>query len=135
MDYRDYYLRCVEADKTLLLQLAVVLGMINDRGDPTNEAGIWHEIGPINVPTGETTTDPETGDEIALTAPLVDDQGRVYWHYNLTTTVDLRARAEALAVGNPALAGALSSMARFFPVDEHGNPRAPNNPHCVRAGA
>jgi hypothetical protein len=133
--YRDYWIRCIEADKPLLMELGQVLGMLNAEGGMTSECAVWHEIGPINKPTGETTTDPETGETVDITAPLVDDEGNVYWHYNLTTTVDIRARAEALATEHPALAVALSQMGRFFPVDELGQPRRPASPVCVRAGS
>jgi hypothetical protein len=90
------------------------------------EGGAWDFIGPIHRPTGE------VDDEgVPLTEPLTDPEGNVYWHANLLTPIDLRARAEALAAERPEVAAALADVARFFPVDENGQPRAPSNPYRV----
>lgn len=131
---RDYWPRVIESDWPLLLQLAQVLGMLDADGNPTDEALVWYVIGYNMVPTGETVTDPETGEVIELRAPETDGQGNPYKLANLATLVDLRARAQALAASNPELLGALQNLGRFFPVDAEGNPKRPGNPVCVRAG-
>jgi hypothetical protein len=156
-----YYPRCIEADWPTLVNLGVLLGVLQHTpaseemegtpsvgfyeatGEPYDfvdmtrmrpvtpahtwaPGGAWDFIGPIHRPTGE------VDDEgVPLTEPLTDPEGNVYWHANLLTPIDLRARAEVLAAERPEVAAALADMARFFPVDNNGQPRAPSNPYRV----
>jgi hypothetical protein len=82
-------------------------------------------------PTGETVV--VDGIETALTEPVRDAQGNLYWHANLRTTIDLRERAEAKAASNPELAEALADLDRYFVTDESGQPKVPNEPAMVWA--
>lgn len=135
--YRDYFIRCVDADVHLVLQLGQVLGVLNEDGEPTERAAVWYVLngdGRYYPPNPDAVIDPETGEQTPPPEPLRDTEGSLYWHANLTTDFDLLAHAQALAEDHPELAGALTNLERFFPVDEEGKPRRPKNPACVRAG-
>lgn len=134
-DYRNYFLRCLESDKAKLLALGVMLGVIQEQdGNYYATAGDFFPVngdGKVYRPTGETVL--ADGIETALTEPVRDNNGNLYWHANLRTTINLRERAEAMAVSNPELAEALSQLGKYFVTDEEGKPRAPNQPACVWA--
>lgn len=127
MSYHEYWLRCVESEVPQLLALGQQLGLLDAELQPTEHARIWHVIGHIQVPTGETTVDPETGETIALTTPKVDPvSGEAYWHANLTTAFDLLEYAGSIA--DPVIAASVAERGRYF------MPTSPANPVCVTAG-
>lgn len=132
MDYRNYHLRCLESDKPQLLALGVLLQVLQEsEGKHHATAGDFVEIGYVYRPTGETVL--VDGIETALTEPVRDENGNLYWHANLRTTIDLRERAEAMAVSSPELAQALSQLGKYFVTDELGQPKVPNDPAVVWA--
>lgn len=133
MEYRNYFLRCIESDKAELLALGVLLQVLQEsEGRHCATAGDFVEIGYVYRPTGETVL--VDGIETAVTEPVRDENGNLYWHANLRTTINLRERAGAMAVSNPELAAALSQLGKYFVTDELGQPRAPNNPAVVWGG-
>lgn len=130
--YINYHLRCLESDKQSLLDFGVLLKVLQvSEGKYYATAGDFVEIGYVYRPTGETVL--VDGIPTPLTAPVVDDQGRPYWHANLRTTVNIRERAEARAASNPELASALSQIGKYFVTGEDGQPKAPSNPACAWA--
>jgi hypothetical protein len=132
MEYRNYFLRCLESDRPKLLSLGVLLGALQEsEGKHYATAGDFVEIGYVYRPTGETVL--VDGIETALTEPVGDENGNLYWHANLRTTMNLREIAEAMAVSNPELAEGLSQLYRYFVTDELGQPKAPNDPAVVWA--
>ncbi len=116
----DHYLRCVETDRTTLVQLGVVLGALAidpDTGTVSAPGGAWDEIG--HKP------DWQTG------LPICDPHGVPYWHANLRTPVDLRAVATALAPTHLAIAAGLAVEGRYFVVDAAGAAVPPAYPARV----
>jgi hypothetical protein len=131
-DYRNYFLRCLESDKAALLALGVLLSVLQEsEGRHYAVAGDFVEIGYVYRPTGETVV--VDGIETPVTEPVRDENGNLYLHANLRTTINLRERAEAMAVSNPELAEALASLDKYFVTDELGQPKAPTNPAMVWA--
>lgn len=125
----DYALRCKETDYPQLIQLGKILGVIEqiNGGIVPKGFGAWDYIG--------YKMDISSGDEIELNGKLtrinqtpVCFDGVPYVHVNLRTEVNIRERAEALALENPAIAGALSQIPRFFITDAEGNATLPNEP-------
>jgi hypothetical protein len=132
MSYRDYYLRCLESDKAKLLALGVTMGvLVESEGKHYATAGDFIEIGYVHRPTGETVV--VDGIETALTEPVRDEHGNLYFHWNLRTTIDLRERAESMAASHPELAEALAELSKYFVTDENSQPKAPTNPAVVWA--
>lgn len=96
------------------------------------QGGCWDYIGPIHVPTGE-TTQTEMG-PVPVMTPLVDPDGNEYIHVNLITPVDLITTAAELASENQAVADWFANLDRYFMLDGNGHPAVPSNPHRVFAG-
>ena len=132
-NYRQYWCRATESDWPELLTLGVLLGVL------VEHEGRYHAVTPgdfvypvpVLKPTGETVM--VDGVETPVKAPVRDANGNLYVHGNLITTIDIRARAEAMAVSNPELASALSQIGRYFVTDAQGQPKAPDSPAMVWA--
>ena len=122
--YYDYWIRCVESDVTKLLALGQLLGLLDEENNATENAKVWHVIGAIQKPTGETIV--MDGIEVPVTTPEVDDSGESYWHANLTTSFNLLQYAST--VTDPVIQAALAERGSYF------MPASPKNPVCVRAG-
>jgi len=133
--YNEYFPKAIKQDWPLVIEALQILGMLDADEHMTEECAAWVIVGAYPVPTGETRTDPETGQAVAVTAPLTDENGNEYVHGNLTTTVDIFARAQEMAAEYPLLAEALSNLPRFIVVDADGKPKRPSRPMNVRAGA
>ena len=130
-----YYIRTIATDYPAMIAIGKVLGAIAETEDGTitaTQGGCWDYIGPIHVPTGE-TTQTEDG-PVPVMAPLLDAQGNEYIHVNLSTPVNLRETAEALAATHPEVADGLANLGRYFLLDAQGNARLPTNPHRIFAG-
>lgn len=123
--YHDYWIRCTISEVPQLLQLGQQLGLLDADNQPTDHARVWHVIGPVLVPTGETTVDTDTGEIIELQAAVTDEHGEEYWHANLTTAFDLLEYASGIT--DPEIAAAVSERRKYF------LETSPNNPVCVRA--
>jgi hypothetical protein len=106
------------------LALGQQLGLLDEDNNATNLAKVWHVIGAIHIPTGETTT--VDGMETVLTTPKVDADGNQYWHANLTTDFDLLDYSTTIS--DPTVQAAIAARGSYF------MPLSPNNPVCVRAG-
>jgi len=122
----DYFLRCTQSDWPELLNLGVTLGIlrITETGDHYGDG--WDFIGSVYRATGETVSDPETGQPIDLTAPVLAPDGLPYVHANLRLSFDLRDLASSS--DDPAVLAALGNLSRFFVVDESGAPKRPAVP-------
>ena len=120
----QYALRCSETDYSTLLTLATALGVITVvDGQAMPVAGCtWDFIGYKRVGAEPIGDEPETRPF------LVDTNGVKYVHINAITSFDVREKATALALENPAIAGALSQIPRFFIVDAEGNATLPQFP-------
>ncbi|MDP2128182.1 MAG: hypothetical protein Q8K97_12480 [Pseudohongiella sp.] len=147
----DYYIRTTLELWPTMLQFGVQLGVItltytefeesiNEDGFPiktpigdpivsATHGGSWDYIGEIQLPTGEQETVGEF--TVPVVSPIKDSEGNAYLHGNLRTPINLRERAEEIAVENPSLAEAMSNLGQFFLLDGEGNARLPNNPHRV----
>ena len=123
--YYDYWVRCVDSKVFELLALGRQLGLLNEDNEATDKAKVWHVIGAIQEPTGETTT--VDWIEVPVTTPKVDAEGNQYWHANLTTDFNLLEYASQIT--DPVIAQAVADRGSYF------MPTAPNKPHTVRAGA
>ena len=124
---KDYFIRCAQSDKPELYRLAEALGQVTYNPETQTYSGPgWVDIGQIYRETGETVTDAETVQPIALTAPVTAPDGQPYYHANLRTSDDLRALAESRGIP-------VADLGRFFVVDEEGNPTAPKQPAVVFA--
>ena len=125
----EYALRCLETDYLQLIQLGKVLGVIEEIDGliTTKGAGCWDYIGYKFI--RESGEDVEVNGEIVrINQEVSSFEGTPYVHINLRTEVNIRERAEALALENPAIAGALSQIPRFFITDAEGNATLPNEP-------
>jgi hypothetical protein len=124
-----YYIRAIESDWPLVESLAIALGIAQrtEAGELVGQG--WVYIGPVYKPTGETAT--VDGLTVELTAPVRDPGGNLYLHANVVMDGSLRELAESKAVDNPELAEALSTVPRFFVVDENGQHTAPASPARV----
>ena len=122
--YYDYWIRCVESDVTQLVALGQQLGLLDEDNNATENAKVWHVLGAIHKPTGETIV--MDGIEVPVTTPEVDANGEAYWHANLTTSFNLLQYTST--VTDPAIQAALAGRASYF------MPTSPKNPVCVRAG-
>ncbi len=120
----NYALRCIESDYPTLLALAQALGVIKVvDGQPLAELGTsWDFIGYKYLGAEPIEGEPDTR------TILTDTSGNRYVHINVRTTVNVRQRAEELAVENPTIAGALSQIPRFFITDAEGNATLPEFP-------
>lgn len=126
-----YYLRCVDSDLPRLLALGHALGALQTFEDVVSATGggCWDVLG--------TLPDPATAQTGGFEMPVVyadilrDAEGAPYFHANLRTPINLRDAAEALAATNPAIAGALASIPRFFVSDDLGAATSPANPARV----
>ena len=129
-----YYLRTIAAHYDEMIAIGKVLGAITEvEGIITaTQGGCWDYIGPIHVPTGE-TTETEMGPQPVMT-PLLDPDGNEYIHVNLITPIALKATAMALAAEHPEAAAGLADLGRYFLLDANGDARLPTNPHRVFAG-
>lgn len=122
-----YALRCIEADIEQLVTLATALGVIKVvDGQVTPELGCaWDYIGYKRV--GQ-----EIDAELPDNRPFAEDEnGNRYVHINAITSFNVRERAEALALENPAIAAGLAAIPRFFIVDAEGNATWPEYPMRV----
>jgi hypothetical protein len=132
-----YFFRCKQSDAQTLIALGVTLGALvihtsEETQEPiisATEGGHWDVVGTIYRPPGELDSE-----SVPVTAPIVDEKGDPYWHANLTTPINLRKRAEELAVDRPEIAEGLANIGKFFVVDDKGNPKAPAQPHRIMAG-
>lgn len=124
-----YALRCIETDLEQLVQLATALGVIRVvDGVVCNEPGsTWDYIGYKLVGALPAEGEPDTR------VPASDANNVPYIHINVRTNINVRERAEELALANPAIAGALSQIPRFFIVDAEGNATWPEYPMRVFA--
>lgn len=129
-----YYLRTIAADYPAMIAIGKVLGAITETDGiiTATQGGCWDYIGPIHVPTGE-TTETEMGPQPVMT-PLLDPDGNEYIHVNLITPIALKATAMALAAEHPEAAAGLADLGRYFLLDANGDARLPTNPHRVFAG-
>lgn len=122
----DYALRCTEADYPTLLALAQALGVIivvDGEVQPSGDSEtFWDYIGYKYVGDTPGEGEPDTRTIVA------DGEGSKYVHVNVRTRVNVRERAEQLALENPAIAGALSQIPRFFITDAEGNATWPQFP-------
>lgn len=131
-DYINYWCRCLESDKAELLALGVLLQVLQEsEGKHHATAGDFVEIGYVYRPTGETVL--VDGIETEITSPVIDMGGNKYWHANLRTTIDIEARALALAETYPELAAGLADRGKYFVVNAQGETVAPSNPALVWA--
>ena len=130
-EYNKHFLRCLPEDLPDLIAMGELLGALARRPDGTIYApgGTWDPIGAIPVPTGE-TVQTEIG-PMPVMVPRKDAQGRELWHGTLSTPVNLRKVAQALAAERPEIAAGLANLGKFFVVDEAGNAVAPANPYRV----
>lgn len=124
-----YALRCSETDYSTLLALATALGVITViDGQVMPVVGCtWDFIGYKRVGTEPVGDEPETRPF------LVDTNGVKYVHINAITSFDVREKATALALENPAIAAGLSAIPRFFITDANGNATLPEVPLRVFA--
>ena len=129
-----YYIRTIAADYPAMIEIGKVLGAITEADGiiTATNGGCWDFIGPIHVPTGE-TTQTEMGPQPVM-APLLDPDGNEYIHVNLITPISLKETAIALAAAHPEVAEGLSNLGKYFLLDADGNARLPTNPHRVFAG-
>lgn len=129
-----YYLRTIAAHYDEMIAIGKVLGAITEVDGiiTATQGGCWDFIGPIHVPTGE-TTETEMGPQPVMT-PLLDPDGNEYIHVNLITPIALKATAMALAAEHPEAAAGLADLGRYFLLDANGDARLPTNPHRVFAG-
>ena len=129
-----YYLRTIAAHYDEMIAIGKVLGAITEVDGiiTATQGGCWDYIGPIHVPTGE-TTETEMGPQPVMT-PLLDPDGNEYIHVNLITPIALKATAMALAAEHPEAAAGLADLGRYFLLDANGDARLPTNPHRVFAG-
>jgi hypothetical protein len=121
--YYNYWVRCVDSEMPQALALGQQLGLLDEDNNPTQLAKIWHVIGAIYIPTGETII--VDGMEIPVTTPKVDASGEEYWHANLTTDFNLLEYASNIT--DPIILAAVAERGSYF------MPVAPNKPHVVRA--
>ena len=127
-----YYIRAIKQDWPTVESLAEALGVAQRNPETGELVGQgWVFIGPVYKPTGQTATDPETGQTIELTAPACDANGNEYVHANLVYDGSLRELAESRAGQYPEFAAALADVPRYFVTDENGQPVAPRNPARV----
>ena len=120
----DNAIKCIESDYPTVLMLGYALGVLDQDGNPVQGVA-WDYIGYKRV--GEPPAEGQ-----ADTRPILDDgNGNKYVHVNVRTPFSVGARAAELAVGNPAIAGALSETGRFFVVDGEGNSVLPVAPMRV----
>jgi hypothetical protein len=120
----QYALRCIEDNYPKLLQLATILGVIEmvDGNVVEKNGGIWDFVGYKYV--GES---PLEGGEDTRTI-LTNNKGKRFVHINVRTPVNVREVAEALALSNPEIAGALSKVPDYFITDAEGNATLPEFP-------
>ncbi len=120
----DYALRCIEENYNKLIQLATILGVVGviDGVVYEKNGGIWDYVGYKLVGTEPVEGEPDTR------TILTDSEGRKYVHINVRTPINVRETAEALAVSNPEIAGALSQVPDYFITDAEGNATLPEFP-------
>lgn len=113
-----YYLRTTEPEalRQILIGIGAILSV--DGQTVAAEDGCWDVIGTIYRPTGTVV------DGVPTTTVVSNGLGMPYWHANLTTAIDLDVAGEAW--GN--------SLARWFVVDQDGQPTAPEHPFRMPAG-
>lgn len=134
---RDYYLRCTEADVPLLLRLGKALGALQDLEDDQGDTktvgsngSTLDVIGAIYSAPVDTGKVDKDGNPIFIPGePKKDAKGKVYWHANLRTDLDLLTVAQDMAKVNPEIALYLPDISRFFITDPStGLATAPANP-------
>jgi len=134
-----YFLRCKQNDFPELVALCKSLGIIAELTDhDTNQPRIcgingcdWDLVfgnGQLWKGTGVFTE--VEGALVEQKELIVDETGQPYIHINLLTRFDLGDRARAMAADHPELAQALSTMGKYFLLDENGKVRRPANPQC-----
>lgn len=120
----QYALRCTENNYTKLIQLATLLGVV-DMFEGTvveKNGGIWDYVGYKMI-----GTEPGEG-EVDTRVALTDSNNKKYVHINVRTPINVREAAEALALSNPEIAGALSKVPDYFITDAEGNATLPQFP-------
>jgi hypothetical protein len=124
-----YALRCIEADLEQLVTLATVLGVIEVQDGLVCDlpGSTWDFIGYKKVGAAPLGDEPDTRPDAE------DGNGNKYVHINVVTSVNVRERAEQLALENPAIAAGLAQIPRFFIVDAEGNATWPEYPMRVFA--
>lgn len=115
----DYFLRCKETDLAELAYLAESLGVV-------------HSVDGVLMGKGMTTWD-YVGYKTNEQGEIVKQDGVPLVHINVRTPINVREKAEELAVSNPSIAQALSEIPRFFITDTEGNATAPEFPMRVFA--
>ena len=128
---KAYYLRFTATDLPTIRSLGILLGELYDTDDGSLAGNDFVYIGQLTEPTGETIMDPETAEPVSLQRIVGNEAGEPYLHANLRTHIDLRATAESMAVLNPDMAAALSTLDRFFLLDAEGQPRKPSKAKVV----
>jgi hypothetical protein len=131
--YRDYYIRALPKDWPTLIALGVKLGALSVHKTEDGESvvsattpGSWDFIGVLYRPTGNIIEAPD--EDIPEMTEVTDEEGKVYWHANLRTTVHLGEMAREMAKTDKAVAKAMKSLSKYFLLDDEGNPRAPAQP-------
>lgn len=119
----QYALRCTEDKYTKLVQLATLLGVVEviDNVVTEKNGGCWDFIGYKKVGEVPLENEPDLRYDLHL-------NGVKYVHVNVRTPVNVREVAEALAVSNPELAGALTQIPDYFITDAEGNATLPEFP-------
>jgi hypothetical protein len=128
---KDYYLRFTATDLPAIRSLGILLGELHDTADGSLSGNGFVYIGQLTEPTGEFIVDPDTSEPVSLQRVVSTEAGEPYLHANLRTHIDLRATAESMAVLNPDMAAALSTLDRFFLLDAEGQPRKPSKAKVV----
>jgi hypothetical protein len=120
----DYFIRCKMQDKSRLLMLSQILGILKTSEDdsgqyvPTNPAWVWVPIGALYQPS---EVDPEVFE------PRRAPDNSIWWHANLRLTMDLLEHAQAVYEANPSpeLAQGLQAISDFFYTDANGRATRP----------
>lgn len=131
----DYYLRCKETDYPNLVTLGKTLGVIRELEGKIIPVwlGDWDYIGYIYDPLTGTEQTNADGERYKVGQTPYWKDGVPYVHINFRTEHNIRELAEALAIENPAIAWALSTIPNYFITDANGNHVAPSNPVRVFA--
>ena len=130
---KPYFLRCKQSDFNELVALGKILGVIDEHEGQIH--GIngcdWDLVfgtGQLYEGTGVFTE--IDGIQAEQKRLIVDENGDAYLHINLLTRFDLGDKAREMAIDHPELAQALSSMGKYFLLDQDGKVRLPANPQC-----
>jgi hypothetical protein len=134
-----YYFRTL--NRASLIAVGVDLGILavhqTDEGElvqPIYPCRAWDEVGVLQERTGEVVQTDEG--PVPLTAPVLDADGRLYWHVNMLFDGDLMQHAQAEHASAPPeraarIAQHIADSPQYFVTDEFGQPRKPNSPQQV----